>query len=64
MIPRRPFAAVLMLSACYRYVPNTTAPVTAGSELRLVLTPAGSASLVPILGQNTTGGRRPRIECD
>ena len=53
MMPRRRFAAVLMLSACYRYVPNTTAPVTAGSELRLVLTPAGSASLVPILGQNT-----------
>lgn len=54
MLRRRRFAAVLMLSACYRYVPNTTAPVTAGSELRLVLTPAGSASLVPILGQNTT----------
>ena len=53
MLRRRPFAAVLLLSACYRYVPNT-APVTAGSELRLVLTPAGSASLVPILGQNTT----------
>ena len=42
-----------MLSACYRYVPNTTAPVTTGSELRLVLTPAGSASLVPILGRDT-----------
>ena len=53
MMPRRRFAAILMVSACYRYVPNTTAPVTAGSELRLVLTPAGSASLVPILGPDT-----------
>ena len=53
MMPRRRFAAILMVSACYRYVPNTTAPVTTGSELRLVLTPAGSASLVPILGPDT-----------
>lgn len=49
-MPRRPFAAVLLLAACYRYVPNTTAPITAGEELRLMLTPAASASLGPILG--------------
>ena len=51
-MPRPQLAAILLLSACYRYVPSTTAP-TPGSEVRLNLTPAGSASLVPILGQDT-----------
>lgn len=51
-MPRLQFAAILLLSACYRYVPSTAAPVP-GSEARLTLTPAGSSSLVPILGQDT-----------
>jgi hypothetical protein len=51
MMPCRRLAAVLVLSACYRYVPNTIASITPGEELRLMLTPAGSASLAPILGQ-------------
>jgi hypothetical protein len=33
-------------------VPSTTAP-TPGAEVRIDLTPSGSASLVPILGQDT-----------
>ena len=52
-MPRPQFAAILLLSACYRYVPSTPTSVAPGSELRFTLTPAGSASLVPILGQDT-----------
>jgi hypothetical protein len=53
MLRRRRLAAVLMLSGCYRYVPTSAnAPIAAGSEVRLTLTPAGSASLTPILGRD------------
>ena len=52
IMPRARFAAILLLSGCYRYVPSTTAPAP-GAEVRLDLNAAGSASLVPILGQNT-----------
>ena len=54
MMHRRRLAAVLMLSGCYRYVPSSaSAPIAAGSEVRLTLTPAGSAALTPILGRDS-----------
>jgi len=53
MMRRRRLAAVLMLSGCYRYVPTSAnAPIAAGSEVRLTLTPAGAATLTPILGRD------------
>jgi len=51
---RLPLAAGLALSACYQYVPSGTAAAPAGSEVRLVLSPAGTSALVPILGRETT----------
>jgi hypothetical protein len=50
---RLPLAAVLVLSACYQYVPSGTAAAPMGSEVRLVLSQAGASALVPILGRET-----------
>lgn len=43
---------VLALSACYRYVPETSPEPVAGSEYRAHLTSEGSARLRPLLGQD------------
>ena len=50
---RNPFAALLLLCACYRYAPQTSAPPPLGKELRLTLTVPGATALVPILGRET-----------
>lgn len=52
---RARLAIVLLLPACYRYTADgATASAPAGADARLVLTPAGAATLAPILGRETT----------
>jgi hypothetical protein len=47
-------AALLLLTACYRYVPSTRDALAPGAEVRVSLTPAGASQLVPVLGNQTT----------
>ena len=47
-------AALLLLAACYRYVPSTSDALAPGANVRLSLSPAGTTQLVPILGSQTT----------
>ena len=47
-------AAVLLLAACYRYVPSADVPPAPAADVRLELTPAGAAGLAPFLGNATT----------
>jgi hypothetical protein len=47
-------AALLLLTACYRYVPSTRDALAPGAEVRVSLTPAGTSQLVPVLGNQTT----------
>jgi len=47
-------AALLLLAACYRYVPSTRDALAPGAEVRVALTPAGTSQLVPVLGNQTT----------
>ena len=47
-------AALLLLAACYRYVPSTRDALAPGAEVRLSLTPEGTSQLVPLLGNQTT----------
>jgi len=45
-------AAVLLLGACYRYVPTTTGDLVPGSAYRGYLTPEGSQRVAPLVGQD------------
>jgi hypothetical protein len=47
-------AALVVFTACYRYVPSTRAAIAPGADVRLSLTPSGTTELVPILGSQTT----------
>ena len=47
-------AALLLLTACYRYVPSTRDALAPGAEVRVALTPEGTSQLVPVLGNQTT----------
>jgi hypothetical protein len=51
---RARLAIVLLLPACYRYIADGSAvSASPGADARLVLTPAGAASLAPVLGRET-----------
>lgn len=50
----KPAASLLLLAACYRYVPSTRDALAPGAEVRLSLTPEGTSRLVPVLGNQTT----------
>lgn len=47
-----PLAAVLLLGACYRYVPETSAALETGAMYRAHLTPEGTQRVAPVLGAN------------
>ena len=47
-------AAVVMLSGCYEYAAAGPAALPSGADVRLVLTPSGATTLLPILGRGTT----------
>lgn len=47
-----PLAAVLLLGACYRYVPETSATLEPGAVYRAHLTPEGTQQVTPVLGAN------------
>ena len=42
-----------LATGCYRYVPLASGTFAADTEVRFGLTPAGSASLAPVLGRGT-----------
>jgi hypothetical protein len=47
-------AALLLLAACYRYVPSTRDALAPGADVRIALTPSGTTELEPVLGNETT----------
>lgn len=46
--------AALLVAGCYRYVPAPAPPPAPGDEVRLYLTPAGTAGVAATLGPETT----------
>jgi hypothetical protein len=47
-----PVLALTLFSACYRYVPTTTADLTVGGAYRGHLTDEGSRRVAPVIGEN------------
>ncbi len=47
-----PLAAVMLLGACYRYVPATGGELVLGAAYRAHLSPEGTRSVTPLLGPN------------